>query len=240
MTIKQEFLVFGTKQQLQKIWQYCNPGWLRNNLTYRVHAKPGLLHRLSYEECPPHKQANITSISFHYICSIRSHIDEDTAKIIIQALIMARLDYCSSALLGSAKYQLDKLQWIQNMACRVVRELRKYDHVWDNLKSLHWLNFKERIAYKVAMLVFKCKVGTAPRYLTDLINTSNPNKCILRSSMSNDIVPVFCKTSTAMKGSLASAGPRIWNSLPAHLKASKSLDTFKQRLETHLFTISYH
>ena len=173
----------------------------------------------------------------HGICSIRSHIDEDTAKIIIQALIMSRLDYCNSAVLGSAEYQLDKCQQIQNMACRVVRELKKYDHISDHLKSLHWLKIRERTAYKVAMLVFKCKVGTSASYLIDLINTSNPDKCLLRSSMSNDIVPVFCKTSTAMKGSFASGGPRIWNSLAAHLKTPKSLDTFKQGLKTHLFTI---
>ena len=78
------------------------------------------------------------------------------------------------------------------MACRVVRELRKFDHISDHLKSLHQLKIRERIAYKVAMLVFKCKVGTASGYPIDLINISNPNKCILRSSMSNDLVPVFC------------------------------------------------
>ena len=126
------------------------------------------------------------------------------------------------------------------MACRVVRELRKYDHISDHLKSLQWLQIRERIAYKVVMLVFKYKVGTAPGHLIDIINTSNPSNCLLRSSMSNDLVPVFCKTSTAMKGSFTSAGPRIWNNLPAHLKTSKSLDTFKQGLKTHLFTISHH
>ena len=125
---------------------------------------------------------------------------------------MSRLDYCDSGLLGSAEYQLDKLQQIQNMASGVVKELRKYDHISDHLKSLHWLKIRERIVYKVAVLVFKCKVGTAPGCLIDLINTSNPNKCILRSSTSNDVVPVFCKTSIAMKGSFTSAGPRIWKS----------------------------
>ena len=126
------------------------------------------------------------------------------------------------------------------MACGVVRMLRKYDHISNHLKNLHWLQIRERIAYKAAMLVFKCKVGTAPGYLIDLINSSNPNKSILRSSLSNDIVPVFCKTSTAMKCFFTFAGPRIWNSHLAHLKSSKSLDTLKQGLKTHLFTISYH
>ena len=238
--IKQGF-VFSTKQQLQKIDNIAiqvGPETISStefvqNLGYFMDSLMKNAHHIN-------KLTSQLYLSLHDICSIRSHIDEDTAKIIIQALIMSRLDYYNSALLGSAEYQLDKLQQIQNMACRVLRELRKYDHISDHLKSLHWLKFRERIAYKVAMLVFKCKAGTAPGYLIDLINRSNPNKCILRSSTSNDIVSVFCKTSTAMKASFASAGPRIWNSLPAHLKTSKSLDTFKQLLKTYLFTISQH
>ena len=100
--------------------------------------------------------------------------------------------------------------WYQaNMACRVERELRKYGHISDHLKSLHCLTIRERIVYKVAVFMFKCKLGTAPGYLIDNINTSNPNKHILRSSPSSDVVPVFCMASIAMKGSFASAGPRI-------------------------------
>ena len=190
-----------------------------------------------------HHINKLTSQLYLSLCdihSIRAHIDEDTAKMIIQALIMSKLDYSNPALLGSAKYELDKFQQIQNMVCRVVRDLRIYDHISDHLKSLQWLKIREGIAYKVAMLVFKCKVGTAPGCLIDLIDTSNPNNCILRSSMCNDVVPVFCKTSTAMKGSFTSAGVSIWSSLPTHLKRSKSPDIFKQGLKTHLFTISHH
>ena len=57
----------------------------------------------------------------------------------IQAIIQSRLDYCNSLLLGTPEYQLNKLQQIQNMACRIVCNLRKYDHITDSMKHLHWL-----------------------------------------------------------------------------------------------------
>ena len=34
------------------------------------------------------------------------------------------------------------------------------------------------------------------------------------------------------------AGPRIWNSLPMTVKDAETLDTFKSRLKTYLFTVA--
>ena len=78
----------------------------------------------------------------------RSLLDENTTKIIVQALVLLRLDYCNSLLLGLPESQMDKLQCIQNMACRIIFQLRKHDHIMHHLKLLHWLKIRERIAYK--------------------------------------------------------------------------------------------
>ena len=54
-------------------------------------------------------------------------LDQDSTKIIVQALIMSKLDHCNSLLIGLTKYNLQKLQKIQNMCCRIILEVRKYD-----------------------------------------------------------------------------------------------------------------
>ena len=56
-------------------------------------------------------------------------LDQDSTKIIIWALIMSKLDYCNSLLIGSTKYNLQKLQKIQNMCCCIILEVRKYDPI---------------------------------------------------------------------------------------------------------------
>jgi len=38
---------------------------------------------------------------------------------------------------------------------------------------------------------------------------------------------------------LSVAGPRTWNALPADIRCAPSLDTFKKRLKTHLFSAAY-
>ena len=64
----------------------------------------------------------------------RSLLDKNTTKIIVQ--VLSKLDYCNSLLLGSPEYQMDKLQHIQNMACRVIFQLRKHDHIMYHLKVI--------------------------------------------------------------------------------------------------------
>ena len=110
------------------------------------------------------------------IQKLRCHLDEDNAKTVVQALVLSKLDYCNSALIGSASYQLNNLQRVQDMACRVVANLEKYNHVSSDMKRFHWLKIRECITYKIALLVFKCRCGNAPKYLQGPIQTRQSSR----------------------------------------------------------------
>ena len=49
----------------------------------------------------------------------------------------------------------------------------RYDHISPLLSQLHWLNARERIDFKLAVLVVKCLSGTAPAYLADELSHSS-------------------------------------------------------------------
>ena len=143
------------------------------------------------------------------IRAIRHFLDKETAKILIQTLVMSKLDYCNSLLVGLAEYQLDKLHHIQNMAYRVVC---KYDHISGYIADLHWLWVCEHIKYKLAVIIFRNKDNTTLIYIKTLLPSKNVPD--IRSLVSDYITPTFCKTSLAQNSSFALAGPHIWNSLP--------------------------
>ena len=84
------------------------------------------------------------------IARICDKLDLESAKPIVQALLLSKLDYCYSPLASSAQYQLDKLQHIENIACRVVCQLMRFDHVTNSMESLHWLKVWEYIVFKLA------------------------------------------------------------------------------------------
>ena len=99
-------------------------------------------------------------------------MDKKTAQVVVQALVLSRIDYCNSLLMGSAEYQR-----IQNMACRVICSIRKYDSISYHIKDLHWLCVHEHIAYKICILMFKCFSNIAPKYLSELVRfDSNHNR----------------------------------------------------------------
>ena len=51
-----------------------------------------------------------------------------------------------------------------NFAARLVYSVRRSEHV-SPLQELHWLRVTERINFRLAVLVYRCMNGTAPRYL---------------------------------------------------------------------------
>ena len=169
---------------------------------------------------------------------IRSKLDIESTHTVVQALVLLRLDYCNSMLQGSADYRLHKLQKIQNMACRVVCNLKKYDHVSNHMETLHWPKICERICFKIATLMHSCIHGSAPKYLTDILPTCQ-NKWQMRSSTSDILPSVLCKSALSYNSAFPSAGPRIWNALPAPVRTEKDDKNFRHALKTHLFGHSY-
>ena len=160
---------------------------------------------------------NLSSLLCHQlrnIQKIRGKLDFEAAKTVPQALILSKLDYCNSVLVKTPECHLSHLQHIQNMACRVVCNLRKYDHVTASMNSLHWLRVREWITYKIAYLEHCCKMGTAPQYLIDLLAMATHNHSF-RSSTSGNLQSAKWKTSLAKEGSFSTAGPKIWNSMPS-------------------------
>ena len=67
-------------------------------------------------------------------------MDKKTAQVVVQTLVLLRIDYCNALMMGSAEYQINKLQRIQNMAFRVILSVRKYESISNHLKDLHWLH----------------------------------------------------------------------------------------------------
>ena len=62
------------------------------------------------------------------------------------------LDYWNSLYYGLPKYQINRLQHIQNALARTVIQGPKFPHITPVLKSLHWLKVSERIEYKIITL----------------------------------------------------------------------------------------
>jgi len=84
----------------------------------------------------------------------------------VTSLVLSRLDYVNATLAGIPQH-LWRLQSVMNAAVRLIYSLSRFDHITLLLRQHHWLTAKERIDFKLAVLVFKCVHGFAPPYLAD-------------------------------------------------------------------------
>ena len=134
-------------------------------------------------------------------------------------------------------HTINKLQRLQNMGCRIIKKLGKYDHIIPHLMELHWLKIKEHIFYKVCVLMYQCIKGLAPQYLSEVVIKDHGHS--LRSTTLNNLPTVRCNTTIAHNSAFSSTGPRLWNMLPNDIKSSSDLEVFKTRLKTFLFNVSY-
>ena len=180
-----------------------------------------------------------TSFQLRNISRIRRFLDQDTCHHVTRSLILNRLDYCNSLLLGSTQTDLTKLQRLQNWAAKLIYCATKRDHATPYLKKLHWLPIQERILFKILVFVYKCLNHSAPEYLAGNLHLHIPTRTGLRSSSDTTRLDEYRLfhgyLQSAADRSFYYTAPELWNKLPEALRSSCTLEIFKKELKTHIF-----
>ena len=238
---KTEIIIFGTKQQLNKLnnidlhignsnikisSSVCNLGIVMDkNLT--------MLNQIS-------NTCKKSFFQLRKIRQLRKYLDENTTHSLTHALISSTIDYCNSLYYNLPNAQLKKLQTVQNTAARTISYTPKFSHITPVLKQLHWLPVKYRIIYKIALLTYKTLHNMSPAYLRNMLIEYSPTRT-LRSANENLLVIPRINTNLGSR-SFSYAAPSIWQSLPRELRGvpGDRLSTFKRLLKFHLFNIAYN
>ena len=171
--------------------------------------------------------------------TIRRFISVDAAKTLVNSFIASRVDYCNSLFHGATKVLFDKLQSVMNAAARLITGQRKFDHISDTLRDLHWLRVPQRVAYKVATISRRCLLGLYPEYLSSsLISVSSlQGRSHLRSANQGLLAVPRTRTTRISERSFRLSGPRVWNSIPQSLRSIDLADAkFASDLKTYLFS----
>jgi len=183
---------------------------------------------------------NICKLSYlRHIRSIDSVLSKSALERVVHAFKTARLDYCNYLLYGITEHQLGKLQRIQNVAARIVSRTRKHEHITPVLESLHWLPVKQRISYKILLLVYRERYNKAPIYFKDMLQEKSTSR-ILRSSNCGLLHIPKTNTKTYGDNSFSVCGPKLWNDLPAQIRDCSSLPRFKKLLKSYLFNVAFN
>ncbi len=156
-------------------------------------------------------------------------------QLLVQALVLSRLDYCNALLVGLPTCTIKPLQLIQNAAARVVFKEPKKAHVTPLFFSLYWLPIATRIKFKVLMLAYKTTTGTAPIYLNSLVQTYAPSRSLHSASERLLVVPSQRGTKS-LSQTFSWTVPSWWNDLQISIWAAESLAIFKKHLKDTSFS----
>ncbi len=172
--------------------------------------------------------------ALHNIRKIRPFLTEHAAQLLVQALVISRLDYCNALLAGLPSNTIKPLQMIQNAVARLVFNEPKRAHVTPLFVSLHWLPVAAHIQFKTLMLVYRTTTDSAPNYFHSLLRIYIPSRS-LRSASERRLVVPSQRGSKSLSRTFSFTVPGRWNDLPTPIRNAGSLSIFKQQLKTHLF-----
>ena len=168
-----------------------------------------------------------------------SFTDSTTLLTLVHALVVTKVDYCSSVL--SAGQLLQRLQSVSNAAARLVFSARKSEHITPLLRELHWPKVPERIQFWLCVLAYRCLIGTAPSYFAETLHSTadvGSRRRLRNASKSTLVIPTTRRTTLGDRAFPVTAA-RAWNALPSSVRSTPSLLQFRRDLKTALFQLSY-
>src|SRR6218665_1961323 len=143
------------------------------------------------------------------------------AAALVHAFVTSRLDHCSSILAGLPLAQTACLDRVLRCAARLIGRIPKYGSFSAYMRdTLHWLPIALRICYRVAVLVWRFLLGSAPGYLNcELCRPVSglPGRRALPSATGQLLVP-RAKTATTQRRAFSIVGPSTWNGLPLEIR----------------------
>ena len=121
-----------------------------------------------------------------------------------------------------------KLQSVQNAEVRLVCKVNRYQRLSViKLMRDHWLKVKDRIAFKVLLIIHKVIIESAPPAFKQMFKRTG-------SERTRKLAIPLSKGRFGDRA-ITVAGPKLWSSLPLHIRDELNTSQFKNKLKTFLF-----
>ena len=143
-------------------------------------------------------------------------------------VFMSSLAYLIPLWGGCEGYLVNALQVLQNRAARQVTKLSWYTPIRRLLNQCNWLSIRQLIFYHSALTVYRTIKTRTPLYLSQQLSTEHPYPTRLATGGGVRITGVH---GGLVNKSFLIRAAQEYNSVPARIRASSSLPTFKQKLK---------
>ena len=169
------------------------------------------------------------------IANIKRFLDQDCLKMLINSLVISKIDYCNSLYHNLPANQLKRLQDILCKSARLITGATRRERITPILIDLHWLPIKARIEYKICVLTYVALKTNEPDYLRKKLRKYVLPETQTRHASNQHRLDQPTAKSKLGERAFSHSAPRLYNKLPDHIKESENIEIFKKKLKTHLF-----
>ena len=230
-TKKTKYVVFGTKHKLDYVADDLNIKIGNDKIEKVPHMKYlGVIldDHLTFDEHISQVHTR-SSQNLGILRRSREYLDTNTSMTLYKSLVLPHLDYCDLVYMNTTVQNLNKLQLIQNGACRSILKAPKETSVDQMHKDLSLPTLAQRREYHMATECYKSATNpeSGLHFMFDWLSNNRARNTRLASSQGMQIPKM--KTTQGHK-SFRFQGPTCWNKIDKDVKNSNSVMIFKSRM----------
>ena len=169
---------------------------------------------------------------------VKDSLDKGTLFLIISALVLSKLYYCLSVWSNTSATNVNKLQAVQNFACKIVTKARKYDDVTPSMKELKWLPVKEHLLYQDTIMTCKYMNAMASHYLCS--NFCKRTSIHGRPTSNSNLLQIPLYSTASGQRTFKYRALKIWSQLSSDQKELKIFKNFRLKLRSSLLENVYN
>ena len=121
-------------------------------------------------ESSHHIRHSVMLLSPSPYTQVKKCLNERCLRVLVQALVISRIDYCNSILAGLPAVTIHPLTTVLYAAARILKDIPHRDHITSAMRNLHWLPIAARVTFKLSSLMYNIFSHRAPTYMSSLIN----------------------------------------------------------------------
>ncbi len=222
-TKKTKFVVFGSRHRLRQV-PVLNLSINGEKLEQVEHMKYlGVIldNYLTFDQHVEYIHGKAVK-KLGIVRKAREFLDRGTSVKLYQSLVLPHMDYCDIVYSCTSEANLQKLQKIQNCACRILLRCDRRAHVKEMHKHLNFLDLKQRRELHLSTECYK-QVNNSSSSLHKFFKLKSTRST--RTGESKYEVP---NLRTMMgRRCFSYRGPAHWNSVSEDLKNSESINAYK-------------
>ena len=170
-----------------------------------------------------------------YLNRVKNMLDQKSRILLINALIVSHLHYCSS-IWGKCSEKLQhEVQKCINVAAKVASNGKylKRDHVTQLLRDLKWINFNSILRLNEASLIYK-NLYVSVHSNVKKMNFDLRNKVPQRITRNGSDVHIYYRRTAVGQKVISVSGAKLFNWIPMNIRNSNTIVTFKSHMYQHL------